>query len=75
MVVHWLRRHGLGRLNPLPRCTCLHDVVLLDGRVLQLTGFLLQPQGSVAQGQAGDHVLGDPESALAELHGLHLGLQ
>jgi hypothetical protein len=62
-------------LNGMHSCTCLHDVALLDGCVLQLTGFLLQPQGSVAQRQAGDHVLRDPESTLAELYGLHLWLQ
>lgn len=70
-----LCQRGPRWLNSLRSCTCLHDVVLLDGRVLQLTGFLLQPQGSVAQRQAGDHILRDPESTLAELYGLNLWLQ
>lgn len=57
------------------RCTCLQDIALLDGRVLQPAGLLLQLQGGVAEWQAGDHVLGDPECALARLHGMDLRLQ
>lgn len=55
--------------------TCLHDVALLDGHVLQPAGLLLQLQGRVAERQAGHHVLGDAERALAGLHGLDLRLQ
>lgn len=55
--------------------TCLQDVALLDGHVLQPAGLLLQLEGRVAERQAGDHVLGDPERALAGLHGVHLRLQ
>lgn len=56
-------------------CTCLHDVALLDGRVLQAAGLLLQPQRAVAQGQAGHHLLWDPQGALALLDCLNLWLQ
>lgn len=63
------------RGGPPAEGTCLQDVALLDGRVLQPAGLLLQLQSSVAQWQAGDHVLRDPERALAALHGLDFGLE
>ena len=58
-----------------PSCTCLHDVALLDGRVLEPAGLLLQVQSRVAEGQAGDHVLGDPERALTDLHRVDFWLE
>ena len=58
-----------------PGCTCLHDVALLDGRVLEPAGLLLQVQSRVAERQAGDHVLGDPEHALTDLHRVDFWLE
>lgn len=58
-----------------PRCTCLHDVALLDGCVLEPAGPLLQAQSCVAQRQAGDNVLRDPERALAPLHRVDFWLE
>ena len=58
-----------------PSCTCLHDVALLDGRVLEPAGLLLQVQSCVAERQAGDHVLGDPERALTDLHRVDFWLE
>lgn len=55
--------------------TYLHDVTLLDGRVLQPAGLLLKLQSGMAQRQAGDHVLRDPERALTDLHSLDLWLE
>lgn len=56
-------------------CTCLHDIALLDGRVLQPAGLLLQLHSRLAEWQAGDHVLRDPERALAHLHRMDLRLE
>lgn len=56
-------------------CTCLHDVALLNGRVLQAAGLLLEPQGTVAHGQAGDHLFRNPQGALAVLYCLDFWLQ
>lgn len=56
-------------------CPCLHDVALLNGSVLQAAGLLLEPQGTVAHGQAGDHLLRNPQGTLALLYCLNFRLQ
>ena len=48
---------------------------MLDGHVLQLTGFLLQTQRCATDGKVGHHLLWDLQSTLTQLHGLHLLLE
>ena len=43
--------------------------------MLQLAGLVLQALGGAADGQAGHHLLRQPEGALALLHGGHLLLE
>jgi len=43
--------------------------------MLQAAGLLLEPQRTVAHRQASDHLLGNPQGALAGLDRLNLRLQ
>lgn len=56
------------------KSTCPHDVALLNGSVLQAAGLLLEPQGTVAHWQAGDHFFGDSQGTLADLYRMNLWL-
>lgn len=53
----------------------LQDVALLNGHVLQLTGFLLQTQCRAADCKIVHDLLWDQQSALTQLHCLHLLLE
>lgn len=53
----------------------LQDVALLDGRVLQLAGLLLQSLSCAANWQTGQYLLWQPEGALTLLHSRHLLLE
>lgn len=53
----------------------LQDVALLDGGVLQTTGFLLQSQRRLADGQVGDDFFRDAQGGLEFLHDLYLLLE
>lgn len=55
--------------------TCLHDVALLNGRVLQAAGLLLEPEGTVAQWQAGDHLFRNPQGTLRGLYCMNFWFQ
>lgn len=53
----------------------LQNVALLDGRMLQLAGFLLQGLSCAADWQTGHYLLWQPEGALTLLHCHHLLLE
>ena len=55
--------------------TCLHDVALLNGSVLQAAGLLLEPEGTVAHWQAGDHLFRNPQGTLTDLYCVDFRLQ
>lgn len=53
----------------------LQDVALLNGHMLQLTGLLLQTQCRATDRKIVHDLLWDQQSALTQLHGLHLLLE